>query len=38
MEKRNNPYFESLQNVIKELNFNYDETKVEKEEKGTKQI
>lgn len=33
MEKRNNPYFESLQNVIKDLNFNYDETKVEKEEK-----
>ncbi len=32
MEKRSNLYFESLQNVIKDLQFNYDENKIQKEE------
>ncbi len=32
MDKRSNLYFESLQSVIKDLQFNYDEKKIEKEE------
>lgn len=33
MKERNNLYFESLQNVIKDLQFNYDESKFETGEK-----
>ena len=35
MKERNNLYFESLQNVIKDLQFNYDESKFETSEKLT---